>query len=135
MVVVAVIGALTAVAIPAYQNYVIRAEAMAGLATVTSLQTSAEVAFQVDGAMPTALDALGARDDMNRLGTLALVAATAAEGDTEASNGGIRFTFDGGSSIDGLIITALMDNPGWECTLSGTVPAGLELDGCTAIEE
>ncbi|USH04047.1 pilin [Grimontia kaedaensis] len=129
MIVVAVIGALTAFAIPAYQDYVQRSEAMTGLATLKSLQSPAQLEEQETGAFPTDLAEIGASATMNALGTVALIEA-AGTGD-EATSAGISFTFDAtNSSLGGLVFTTRLETTGWDCTPSGTIPAGLDLEGC-----
>ncbi|AMG30224.1 prepilin-type cleavage/methylation domain-containing protein [Grimontia hollisae] len=128
MIVVAIIGALTAFAIPAYQDYVQRSEAMAGLATLKSLQTPAQLEEQETGVFPTSLADIGARSNMNALGTVSLVAATAGD---DATSAGLQFAFDAtNSSLGGLILTTRLENTGWDCTPSGTIPTGLDLEGC-----
>ncbi|MBO0237303.1 pilin, partial [Vibrio parahaemolyticus] len=52
MIVVAIIGVLSAIAIPAYQNYVKKSEAATGLATAKSLITNIDMHIQEVGAFP-----------------------------------------------------------------------------------
>lgn len=118
MIVVAIIGALTAFAIPAYQDYVQRSEAMAGLATLKSLQTTTQLIEQETGAFPATLADIGAAADMNGLGTLAL--------DDDAST--IEFAFGGDTSLDTHTMTITLGNTGFTCATSAAFP--VEMDGC-----
>ncbi|MGF1870693.1 pilin [Photobacterium indicum] len=53
MIVVAVIGVLTAIAVPQYQNYVKKSELGAALATITALKVNLEDKIATDGNFPT----------------------------------------------------------------------------------
>ena len=50
MIVVAIIGVLAAIAIPAYKDYVVKGEASSALAPLNALQAPAELQYQQDGA-------------------------------------------------------------------------------------
>ncbi|MCD9479856.1 pilin [Photobacterium phosphoreum] len=83
MIVVAVIGVLSAIAIPQYQKYVAKAEAASALATMTGVKTNVEAYIVETGAFPddstdgqTAQD-LGAPEDADLpLGAISFVKAT-----------------------------------------------------------
>ena len=53
MIVVAIIGILAAVAIPAYQDYTIRAKVTEGLSLASGGKTSVSEYFSTNGALPT----------------------------------------------------------------------------------
>jgi type IV pilus assembly protein PilA len=55
MIVVAIVGILAAIAIPAYQNYTIRAQVTEGLSLADGIKTGWEEAYQNSGVAPTAL--------------------------------------------------------------------------------
>jgi type IV pilus assembly protein PilA len=55
MIVVAIIGILAAIAIPAYQNYVIRAQITEGLSLASHVQTDVAAYFTENSAWPTQL--------------------------------------------------------------------------------
>jgi type IV pilus assembly protein PilA len=55
MIVVAIIGILAAIAIPAYQNYVIRSQLTDGLSLAAAVQADVVEFFTEHGAWPTAL--------------------------------------------------------------------------------
>ncbi|KGY08290.1 type IV pilin protein [Vibrio sinaloensis] len=123
MIVVAIIGVLSAIAIPAYQDYVKRSEAASALATVKALITPAELYYQKNGTASAAqLSDLGTASGVNNLGTL-----------TSALSGSaptIKFAFGANSSMSNTdTITFSRDaSTGWSCTKAGTVPS---LDGCS----
>jgi type IV pilus assembly protein PilA len=73
MIVVAVIGVLSAIAVPQYQNYVKKSELGAALATISALKVNVEDSMATDGSFPTVITAnmaaeLGASETI--LGTL-----------------------------------------------------------------
>lgn len=53
MIVVAVIGVLSAIAIPQYQKYIAKAEAASALASITGLRTNIETYIIDEGKFPT----------------------------------------------------------------------------------
>jgi type IV pilus assembly protein PilA len=55
MIVIAIIGVLAAIAIPAYQGYVIRAEVTEGLSLATAVQTNVVEYYTEHGSWPTQL--------------------------------------------------------------------------------
>ena len=59
MIVVAIIGILAAIAIPAYQDYTIRAQASEGLAMASAAKASIAEYYADKGAFPVDADALG----------------------------------------------------------------------------
>ncbi len=140
MIVVAIIGALTAIAVPAYQDYVKKSEATAGLATLKALQTQAQIHYQETGEFPkggTALEDIGAKTNMNPLGLITITNPT-----TEGTEkGSLVFTFgtadgtDSSSSLKGGVLTATLSNTGWECVATLGAFIGddkIELDACPA---
>ncbi|MEZ8104952.1 type IV pilin protein [Vibrio cortegadensis] len=122
MIVVAIIGVLSAIAVPAYQNYVTRSEAASALATIKSVVTPAEMFYQENGIGTAATELeLGTATDASGLGTL----ASALTGDIPT----ITFTFGGNSSMgaNDTITLTRTGTTGWTCAVAGAVPA---LDGC-----
>ena len=122
MIVVAIIGALSAIAVPAYKDYVNKSEASSALATLKGVITPAELFIQENGNLTT-LNAMGVASGANSLGEIGI--ATQA-----ASAAAITFTFDSGALNSG-VITVTRSDTGWGCARSAnTTLTGLELEGC-----
>ncbi|EEX95345.1 type IV pilin PilA [Vibrio orientalis CIP 102891 = ATCC 33934] len=124
MIVVAIIGVLATVAIPAYSNYVKKSEAASALATLKALITPAELFYQENGtASAAALTNLGTASDINNLGTLVSELASSGSAPT------LKFTFGSNSTMTSSeIITYSRDNDtGWICSATSSVPT---LTGC-----
>ena len=121
MIVVAIIGVLSAIAIPAYKNYVTKSEASSALATLKALVTPAELYIQETGPISdaTTLDKIGTQTDANSLGEITLGANA------------IIFTFDD-SAINGATLTLTRsDTSGWACAaVKPTVGKFPPIDGC-----
>ena len=62
MVVVAIIGILSAIAVPAYQDYVARAKIVEALAWLSSAKTGIAAHFADDGNWPSYLEEIGIAD-------------------------------------------------------------------------
>ena len=59
MIVVAIIGILAAVAIPAYQDYTVRAKVTEGLSLASAAKTAVSEFFATNGSLPTTNSAAG----------------------------------------------------------------------------
>ncbi|MGX1924068.1 type IV pilin protein [Vibrio sp. NH-7] len=126
MIVVAIIGVLAAVAIPAYQDYVKKSEAASALATVKALITPAELYYQENGTASAAtLANLGTASGANNLGTI--ISSVTGSGSSAIPT--LKFEFGANSSMSSTdTITFSRDaSTGWSCAKAGTVPS---LDGC-----
>ncbi|KQV36490.1 pilin [Massilia sp. Root335] len=112
MIVVAIIGILAAVAIPAYQNYVAKSKFAAALSEVSAGKTGFDVKMN-EGADPTIADA-GLQATTKNC-SMAVV----------ASNGGLTCTIIGGpTSVATHIITLGRDANGvWTCSHDITTDA------------
>lgn len=122
MIVVAIIGVLAAIAVPAYKDYVTKGEAAAALSTLKALQTPAELLYQDKGAfVATDLTSLGVSSASSQLGTLAI--------DT-AKSAAVKFTFTTPSLVNG-VMTLERTTDGWTCTRSANSKlTSLDIKGC-----
>lgn len=102
MIVVAIIGVLSAIGVPAYQNYVAKSELATGLATLKSLLTPAELYWQENGS----------------LSEFAQISNASALGHIDIQqNNRLRFTFNN-SSIDATTIVYTREESGWQCRVN-----------------
>ncbi|CAH8206287.1 pilin [Vibrio aestuarianus] len=113
MIVVAIIGVLSAIAVPAYQNYVKKSEVASGVATLKSLVTLAELEYQdhstvVSMAVPT-----------SQIGTIAVSGAT-----------GITLTFN--NTALGTVAINRDSTSGWLCSITGLTPSSAAPTSCPA---
>ncbi|ARR43525.1 prepilin-type cleavage/methylation domain-containing protein [Vibrio campbellii] len=117
MIVVAIIGVLSAVAIPAYKSYVTKSELASGATTVRNLLTNIDMYQQENGTYATmGLGDVGASANMSGLGTLSIPNKT-------VSTATITFEFTN-SSVNGAKITYAKSSSGWTCNIvSGGVAA------------
>ena len=129
MIVVAIIGVLSAVAIPAYKNYVTKSEVASAMATMKALITPLEARIQEKGFTGTPppsyeLKDIGTNKDANPLGEISFTAAPTKD------SASITFDFKENSSTNGskLLFTKTTDtNFVWTCT--HTV-RNVEIKGC-----
>ena len=130
MIVVAIIGVLAAVAVPLYQAYIARSQAMTGYSTARSLVTSAEEMIQ-RGSRPslTSTDAgfVGIVETGSLLGSLNLDTS-----DVPATV--LTFTYDGQVSplVQGRVLSLARQPDGrWFCT--SDFPQSLAPTGCNPV--
>ena len=113
MIVVAIIGILAAIAIPAYQDYTIRAQVSEGLNLSGGAKTAVTEYYQDQGAFPTDNTAAGVEAAANIKGKYVTGVAIA--------NGVISVTYggDANANITGATLTMTpLDNAGsvsWAC--------------------
>ncbi|HHF2958269.1 MULTISPECIES: pilin [Vibrio] len=129
MIVVAIIGVLSAVAIPAYQNYVQKTEVASATATLRGLLTNIDMYQQENGGtFPTDTNLVGGSNNMNSLGVIALAASG-------TSGGTATFTFSEGSlAVSGSAGTVKFtknNTTGWTCATTN-VPEDSRPNSCTA---
>ena len=65
MIVIAIVGILAAVALPAYQDYTIRAKVSEGLATIGEAKTNVSEYFIATGVVPVDQDKAGIRSNID----------------------------------------------------------------------
>jgi type IV pilus assembly protein PilA len=144
MIVVAIIGILAAIAIPAYQDYTIRAKITEGLNLADSAKTAVAESFQSGGL--TGLTAAATSWNATFVATKYVTTINMANG-AAAIPGLITITYNAGAipqlaalnvldltpNIAGaVIIAASSGNIDWACTSAGTVTAaaqGLKFGG------
>ena len=138
MIVVAIIGILAAVALPAYQDYTIRAQVTESMALASGMKTAVGDYFSASGAWP-ADNAKAVCGDGG--GTCAGSAATDNKGNyvtqIAVANGTLTVTF--GNKANAAIATKLLSlrpgldnasNVSWVCG-KATIPAGVDLTKIT----
>lgn len=118
MIVVAIIGILAAIAIPAYQDYTTRAHVGSGLATIAPIRNAVEDQLMI-GTVPATIGpaAVEVQPLANALGTIA-VGPFVSDG-----SGAVTFTFDRQSNpqlTQGPAIISLLrsSNGKWVCTMT-----------------
>ena len=127
MIVIAIIGILAAIALPAYQDYTARAQATEGFKATSGLQSDIGVFVADTGALPTTTTLAT---------TAAPIAAAAASLDGKyfppttgvviGNNGVITVKFDAGSNAGKTMTLTPSNNNGqirgWTCAGGGTAP-------------
>ncbi len=117
MIVVAIIGILAAIAIPAYQDYIAKSQATSGLAEIAPGKTQYEVMVnEGKGASITNAAAIGLKNSDR-----CTVGVTAPDS-TGAAIGAISCTLGGSPKVAGAIINLNRAADGsWACTITGSL--------------
>ena len=121
MIVVAIIGILAAIAIPAYQDYTIRAQVSEGLNLTGAAKVAVTEFYQDSGTMPDDNATAGLPDETEITGKY----VTQVEVTT---NGLIEVTYGGSANAkitDAILALEPLDNIGsisWTCTDGGATP-------------
>ena len=117
MIVVAIIGILAAIAIPAYQDYIAKSQATSGLAEIAPGKTQYEVLVnEGKGASITNAAAIGLKDSDR-----CTVGVTAPDS-TGAAIGAISCTLKGSPKVAGAILNLNRAADGsWACTITGSL--------------
>ncbi|OEE87699.1 hypothetical protein A1OQ_14460 [Enterovibrio norvegicus FF-162] len=142
LIVVGIIGAISAIAVPAYSNYKKKSDVTAAVATVKSLLTKAELHLSEKStngmiSFVTALD--GAKNAYNTgLGTIVGV-----NGVTEVKDSGgtvttpgvpatLTFTFGAGQAFEAKTVTFTRGNEAWSCALQADISSEFKnIKGCS----
>ncbi len=116
MIVIAIIGILAAIALPAYQDYLIRTQASEGMVLASGAKTAVAETFSNTGVFPTSNVLAGLDTNTNIKGKYVSQVTVAGAGVITATYGGL----DVNTKITGktLVLTPL-DNGGsvtWTCT-------------------
>lgn len=103
MIVVAIIGILAAVALPAYQDYTIKAKVANAVSSVGSLKTAVALCAQEAGGVLTSCDTTTAAAPTN----IPVFTATKEVASASVADGVITMTFatNIGTGVDGLAVT------------------------------
>lgn len=127
MIVVAIIGILAAIAIPAYQNYTVRAQVAEGINLAAAMKAAITTAFVDNGEAP--IDRVSAGLSVNATDSTGTYVTS-----IDVSNGTLVITYGGGASalITGQTVTLTPYESGdlsvvWRCGYSVQPPGLNEL--------
>lgn len=126
MIVVAIIGVLSAIAIPAYKDYVAKSAVTSAMGTMKALLTNADLYAQNNTKLTTSQEDLGAAENMNPLGKLKVSIQGAGAESTAIST--ITFEFLPNKAAVGKLQYAKTPSTPWSCT-NNTNPY-VEIDSC-----
>jgi type IV pilus assembly protein PilA len=137
MIVIAIIGILAAIAIPAYQNYTIRAQVTEGLSLADPFKTAVAEFYQNLGTWPASVSIAGSATTIPMPGASQGKYVSA----VTVVNGNIEITYNGPQVNQKLVATGdlLILQPGldtnsdviWVCGTAAT-PAGVTLEAANA---
>jgi type IV pilus assembly protein PilA len=125
MIVVAIIGILAAIAIPAYQNYTIRAQVTEGLTLADGWKTAIAEYYANTGNWPAQSNLTGT---CNSVGKYESSVTVLASGTIEITYGGQANTKINGCLLDLVPYTNANNDVLWRCGLA-TAPSGTSSGG------
>ena len=135
MIVVAIIGILASIALPAYQDYIARSQVAESVVLLDSARTAAEVRIiSTNGAFPTAVSDL-TDIGVNVSGKYGSINAVSADSSIVA-DGTIHYTFNASgvnSQLANTVVEYKRTAGNWVCNASvspGTIPPKLKPKGC-----
>ena len=128
MIVIAIIGVLAAVAVPAYAEYTAKSQITAGLASIKPGQTSIEI--QLNQGLATDVSAPGSFGLQSSSGSCSTI-TTMAKGGNGGGAAGVLCALTGSTKIQGKYIQLKRDATtlAWTCVTDA--PASLLPKGCT----
>jgi len=131
MIVVAIIGILAAIAIPAYQDYTIRAQVSEGLTLAAAAKAAVAESYLNTGAAPANREEAGMSGDDTDTAGKYVVAVDVADGVIEIEYGNdVNDTIDGG--LVGLVPLLSTDNSvTWQCGYAADNSGGSAMGGTT----
>jgi type IV pilus assembly protein PilA len=120
MIVVAIIGILAAVAIPAYQDYTIRAKVTEGLSLASAAKTAVSEFYASNGRLPASNASAG-------IGTAASISGNSVRSVTVSGSGiiSVVYSASGDAKIDASVLALVPDvstgeGVKWECGKDST---------------
>ncbi len=122
MIVVGIIGILSAIAVPAYKSYLLKTEANTAVSVPRSLLTNIDLYIQENSRFPSNLTDVGASGNMSALGALSF-------NDISGETGKVLFTLGDRASLKDKIITFSRSASGWSCIHD----TGQTLKGCSEL--
>ena len=135
MIVIAIIGILAAIAIPAYQNYTIRSQVTEGLSLADGWKTSISEFYAQNGTMPSSWSSAGSATSIVGAATVGKYVSSI----TVQTGGQIVIAYGGSQANKNLPVGATLAlTPGldanndvvWVCG-TASVPTGVTLQGGT----
>jgi type IV pilus assembly protein PilA len=142
MIVIAIIGILAAIALPAYQNYVIRSQVTEGLSLAAGVKTSIADFYAQNGCYPAAIGTVAtpATPCAGGLGFAAAPAGKFSSVNINATGGTILIKFDGPQANSNIQNQVLALAPGtstngdliWVCGLSAVPSTATTVPSPTA---
>ncbi len=132
MIVVAIIGILAAIAIPAYQDYTIRAQVSEGLTLAAGAKTAVAESYSTTGVTPADRTAAGMTATVTDTSGKYVTSVTVTNGVITVAYGNNANTTIAGSTI-GLTPYLSPDNSiSWQCGNAGAPVGGVLMTGATA---
>lgn len=115
MIVIAILGILMAIAIPAYQDYQIRAKVSEGMNLASGAKLAVAETKSSSGKFPSSSASAGVS---------ATITGNNVRGVVVGTSGQVEVTYSGPTEIDGLVLalkpTATGGSVKWDCTAAGT---------------
>ena len=133
MIVVAIIGILAAIAIPAYQDYTAKSKAAAALADIAALKTGYEMHYNEKGATGLTLAAIGGTTPTGNCSTVAVAVPVAgADGSATDTEAAISCTINNPGRLGTAPIIRFDRNAAGIFVCKSTIATKFLPAGCTA---